>query len=255
MKEVYVSQSIKIIESTDNDGDVQRQLYLGPPFNNTQGAIKTSRPDFHVHEFTRNLSYGALCVSGGIRNALFLGLGAGVAVQTVRRFFPEANIDIVDINLELFEVSHRHFFNIESNNVKLFHEDAHSFIQRASEKYDYICCDIWTHSLDVPNYILSGEFSALAKNCLTENGIFSINTQKVLHKNLCESLIRQFKFVLSLQGYNCSLLCTNSPPDFPTDADLAADLLSRNINIEAIRDNMILLQSVKSSGLMRPDPA
>jgi hypothetical protein len=255
MKEIYASESIKVIESIDNDGDVQRQLYLGPPFNHTQGGIKMSRPDFHVHEFTRNLSYGALCVAGGVRNALFLGLGAGVAVQAVRAFFPEANIDIVDINLELFEVSHRYFFNIESDNVKLFHEDAYSFIQRASKKYDYICCDIWTHSLDVPNYIFFDEFSALAKNCLTGNGIFSINTQKAIYKNIAESLIKQFRFILSLQGYNCSLLSTNNWPDFPTGAGVAAELLAKNMNIESIHDNLILLQPVKSSGLVRPNPA
>src|SRR6476620_5803695 len=95
---LYEGENIKVLECVDEEGDLQRQLLLGPPFNNPQGIIKTSRPKFHVQPFTRNLTYGAVCVPGGVENALFLGLGAGVVVQAVRDLFPAAGIDIVDLN-------------------------------------------------------------------------------------------------------------------------------------------------------------
>ena len=150
MKTVYESETIKIVEMVDDDGDVQRQLFLGPPFRNVQGAIKTTRPKFHVQEFSRNLTYGALCIPGEVKTALFLGLGAGVVIQAVRDMFPSARVDIVDISAELIEVSHDFFFQIYSDNVGLFPEDAFSFVKKADKKYDYICCDIWAHSLEIP---------------------------------------------------------------------------------------------------------
>ena len=57
---VYEGENIKVLECVDEDGDLQRQLLLGPPFNNPQGIIKTDRRKFHVQPFTRNLTYGAV---------------------------------------------------------------------------------------------------------------------------------------------------------------------------------------------------
>lgn len=248
MKTVYESETIKIVEAVDENGDVQRQLFLGPPFRNVQGAIKTSRPKFHVQEFTRNLTYGALCVPGEIKNALFLGLGAGVVIQAVRDMFPSARVDIVDISAELFEVSHDFFFEIYSDNVGLFPEDAFSFVKTTDRKYDYVCCDIWAHSLEIPGFLLDGApggFLDCVKNITNGNGVFSLNTQRYFHKQFAEALLRQFKFVFSLKGFNCLLLATDVHPKFITDKKIIDEMLVKNIDINAIQDNLVLIRTAQ----------
>src|SRR5262249_42646783 len=88
---LYEDGTMRILECVDEDGDVQRQFVPGPPFKIPQGVIKINRPKFQVQPFSRHLTYGAVCVPGGVKNALFLGLGAGIVVQAVRDLFPSAN--------------------------------------------------------------------------------------------------------------------------------------------------------------------
>jgi len=251
MKTVYQSETIKIVDAVDDDGEVQRQLFLGPPFRNVQGAIKTERPKFHVQEFSRNLTYGALCVPGTVNTALFLGLGAGVVIQAVRDIFPAARVDIVDISAELIEVSHDFFFQIYSDNVRLFPEDAFSFVRKADKKYDYVCCDIWAHSLQIPAFLLDeaeGGFLDCVRNLTTATGVFSINTQRYFHKQFAEALLRHFKFVYSLKGFNCVLLATNAHPKFITDAKTIEEMFAKNVDVNAIQDNLLVIR-----GALRDD--
>ena len=250
MRTVYESETIKIVESVDNDGDLQRQLFLGPPFRNVQGAIKANRPKFHVQEFTKNLTYGALCVPSGVQNALFLGLGAGVVIQAVRDMFPSAHVDVVDISGELIEVSHDFFFQIYSDNVALFPEDAVEFVKKSNKKYDYICCDIWAHSLEIPSFLVDGGFLRCVKDISTSNCVFSINTQFFLHKRLAEALVKHFEYVFSLQGFNCYLLSTDTRPRLTTDEKIIADMMANNIDIQTIQDNMILIRSAQASDFL-----
>ncbi|MBO9536358.1 fused MFS/spermidine synthase [Herbaspirillum sp.] len=249
MNIIYESESVKIVEVLDSDGDTQRQLYIGPPFNRVQGTIKLNKPRFHVHVFTKNISYAALCVPQGVRNALFLGLGAGIAIQTVRDAYPEAQIDVVDLNRDLFDAAHNHFFSLDADNVELFHEDAFSFIRRATRKYDYICCDIWTESLDIPEFVVSGAFSSQVKASLNPGGVFALNTQKNVQKEMTESLTKDFKNLFSLPGYNSMFLASDAWPAFIQDEKMIAHYLELNIDINFIHDNMILMQSARTHGL------
>jgi len=250
MQTVYESETIKIVESLDQDGDLQRQLFLGPPFRNVQGAIKTNRPKFHVQEFSKNLTYGALCVPGGVKNALFLGLGAGVVIQAVRDMFPLAHIDVVDISAELIEVSHDFFFQIYSDNVTLFPQDALEFVKKADKKYDYICCDIWAHSLEIPSFVVDGAFLDCVKNISSANGVFSINTQFFLHKQLAQALARHFKSVFSLNGFNCYLLATDGHPQLTTDQGIIDEMMTNNIDVKAIQDNLILIRAARQDDFL-----
>lgn len=244
MKTVFESTSVKIVETIDAEGDTQRQLFIGPPFTNVQGAMKVDRPDFHVHDFTKKLTFGALSVRGGIRDALFLGLGAGIVIRAMGDIAPEAKVDIVDINLELFDACSRYFVNLDAEAVSLYQEDAYGFVKRSGKRYDFVCCDIFGASLEVPDYLLSGEFAAAVKRCLSDAGIAAFNTHRALHKSMAEALCRQFKFVFSLPGNNALLLCTDVWPQFVLDERVEAAQRRNNVDVRAIRDSMTLMRRV-----------
>jgi hypothetical protein len=244
MQTVFESTSVKIVETVDPEGEVQRQLFIGPPFTNVQGAMKVDRPTFHVHDFTKKLTFGALSVRGGIRDALFLGLGAGIVVRAVSDMAPQAKLDIVDINLELFDACSRYFFNLDAERFTLYQEDAYGFVKRSNKRYDFVCCDIFGASLEVPDYLLSGEFATAAKRCLADDGIVAFNTHRALHKNMAESLCRHFKFVFSLPGNNALLLCTDAWPQFVLDARVEAVQRGNNVDMKGILDSMTLMRRV-----------
>jgi hypothetical protein len=244
-KALYEGEHIQILESVDEDGDVLRQLLLGPPFNNPQGMIKTNRPKYHVQPFTRNLTYGAVCVSGGVENALFLGLGAGVVVQAVRDLFPAASIDIVDLDTELFSISNEFFFRIDAANVRWFAEDASLFVKRSDRRYDYICCDIWGDHLEAPPFLAERDFIAAVRKSLNTRGIFSLSTQWFLHKPMTELLTSEFEFVFSVRAPTCLLHAMNVPPKSVTDDQLVADLRSKNLDLNAIRANSTLMRAAR----------
>ena len=244
---LYEGPNIQVLECVDEDGDVQRQLLLGPPFKNPQGMIKTDRPKFHVQPFTRNLTYGAVCVPGGIKSALFLGLGAGVVIQAVRDLFPASVVDIVDLNTELFSISNEFFFRIDSTNIRWFAEDASAFVHRAERRYDYVCCDIWGHHLEVPPFLVKKEFIASVKNVMQESAIFSLSTQWFLHKQMTELLTSEFRLVFSLKAPTCLLHATNVPPRAVSDDRLRRDLLTTNLDVDWMRDNLTLIRSVGAS--------
>ena len=148
-----------------------------------------------------------------MEKALFLGLGAGVVIQAVRDLFPAAGIDIVDTNRELFSISNEFFFPIDSANVRWFAEDASIFVKKAESRYDYICCDIWGHHLEAPQFLVERDFVASIRNIIGARGVFSISTQWFLHKPMTELLASEFEFVFSLRAPTCMLLAMNVPPE------------------------------------------
>jgi spermidine synthase len=242
MGTLYESGSIKVIEVADDDGDVQRQLLMGPPFENVQGAIKTSRPKFHVQEFTRNLMFGAYCQAGAIESALFLGLGVGVVVQSVRDLYPTAAIDIVDLDPDIFSVASEYFFRIDSTNVRWFSEDALDFVSKCDRQYDYICCDIWGHHLEPPRFLVEPEFFARISRILSPSGAFSMNTQWYLHKQLAHTLTAAFAHVLSLRAYNSTFVATRMPPRIEQDEGITRTALENNLDLRAIAAQSVLMR-------------
>jgi spermidine synthase len=239
---IHQSSTIRVEDIIDQDGEASRILYFSPNFTAAQGTIKVSRKEFHVNEFTRHLTYAALRTKGSIKRALFLGLGAGIVVQAVRNLFPDAIIDIVDIDRELFDVSNRLFFSIDSPQVNLHHADAYAFLKSTVYKYDYICCDVWGGALAPPPFITDHEFYVAAKKGLQDQGIFSINTRDILHKKVVELLAERFQCILSLRGNNSLLIAGDEMNLQEMDTAQKEKLASINIDVEYIENNLLMIK-------------
>jgi spermidine synthase len=246
---LFESGHIQVLEGIDDAGEVQRHLLLGPPFKNPQGIIKPDNPKFHVQPFTRNLTFGALLIPGEVKNVLFLGLGAGVVVQAIRDLFPAATIDIVDLDAELFSVSNEFFFSIDAENVHWFAEDAAGFVTKADKRYDYICCDIWGDHLQVPEFLTEYSFIQTVKRILSDNGVFAISTNKLLHAHMSGMMVHEFRNVFSVLAPTCLLIGLNASPRLVSDPKVTAHLLSNNVDINAIRDNSMLIRLTRADDL------
>jgi hypothetical protein len=231
---LHQSETVRVFEDVD-DGEIVRKIAFGPSFSCVQGVVKPSDPSFHVQEYTRLLTYAALCAAQGIGRALFLGLGAGIVVHAVRTLFPDATVDVVDINHELFEVAHTHFFNLESSSVNLFHDDAQAFVQKSRQRYDFICCDLWGMEHDIPQFlVLAPDFYRSIKAIGAPGGVCAVNTSSLVHKSICEHLTSVYRHVVSMEGDNTLLIASDVEPKATAGEAARSVLAASNVDVSRI---------------------
>ncbi len=247
MNIIYQSSNIRVAEFLDADGDMQRQLFFGPDFLSCQGALKTSRPLYQLHEFTRHLTYAAFTPAVPLVRILFLGLGAGIAIHATEKFFPSAHVDIVDYNRELFEISHKYFFDLEQPGFSLISDDAATFILQSTSTYDLICCDIWGPSLETPTFLRNADFYDAVRARLREGGSFAINISANEHKRVSEMLAHRFLSTISLRGNNAFFISSDQPRIEPHMAPPKDTLATYNIDVEAITNASISIRSREPS--------
>jgi spermidine synthase len=74
-----------------------------------------------------------------IKNCLILGLGGGTAAKLVRKYWPEAKITGVEIDLVMVELG-RKYLGLETSRVKIIIADAFGF---DSSGYDLVIVDVY----------------------------------------------------------------------------------------------------------------
>ena len=243
MNTLYQSQHIRVSEIIDTDGDTQRQLSFGPAFSSCQGAIKTSRPLYQLHEFTRHLTYAAFTPAIPLKKVLFLGLGAGIAIHAISNIFPNVLVDVVDSNRELFDISHRYFFPLDKTTYNLISGDASAFVEHSTSSYDLIGCDIWGPSLETPAFLTNTTFYESARARLREGGSFAINAPAHEHKRISEILTHHFLTTLSLKGNNAFLISSDQERLEPRRVPDTNVLSAYNINVDTISEAAIVLRA------------
>ena len=119
-------QKIVVTESVANR---ERRLYI-------DGHIQfSSRDEYRYHEA---LVHPVLSVPGSIKNVLILGGGDGLAAREVLKHSAVNNIDLVDIDPEMTDISKRLYMlaklnqnSLENPKINVYNEDAFSFINQA----------------------------------------------------------------------------------------------------------------------------
>jgi spermidine synthase len=109
-----------------------------------------------------------------IRRALMIGGGAYSYPKHFLKEFPNAAIDVVEIDPKLTELAKKYFGLAEDPRLHIFHEDARTFLNRTQERYDVVLGDVFkSHS--IPFQLTTREAMQKVHGCLTEEGVFLIN--------------------------------------------------------------------------------
>lgn len=139
----------------------------------TQSAMFLESNDL-VFEYTKVFSMDEV-FHNDIQSGLILG---GAAYSYPKEFlnkFPEASLDVVEIDPGLTELAKKHF-NLKNNpNLKIYHEDARVFINKNEKKYDVIYIDVYSSAGSIPFHLTTNEFVSKIENSLNEDGIVFIN--------------------------------------------------------------------------------
>ncbi len=169
-KENSLYQYLAVIEDVEKNERYLSTLDTGF----FQGGILLDSPDFLLFEYTQ-ISFIALAfLDKTPEDALFVGLGAGVMPRYMSRFYPEVNMDVVEIDPAVLRLAKKYFFFDEAGKIKVYVADGRMFIKRAKKKYDVIFLDAY-QGATIPFHLTTREFLQETKKRLNKGGIVTSN--------------------------------------------------------------------------------
>ena len=112
-----------------------------------------------------------------ISSALFIGAGAFGMPEEVSREYPDATVDVAEIDPRVIEIGRRFFLLNEHPKVQAHAVDARRFLltAEAGKKWDLVFGDAYNGIRQIPSHLASQEFFQLISDRLTDNGVFVMN--------------------------------------------------------------------------------
>jgi spermidine synthase len=113
-----------------------------------------------------------------LEKVAILGNAGGTTARALGEFYPDAEIDGVELDPAVSDVGFEWFGMGDNPNLTVHDADARPFLRRTDERYDLIVVDAY-HQPYVPFYLATREFFRLARERLTPGGILALNVASV----------------------------------------------------------------------------
>lgn len=111
----------------------------------------------------------------GFRKTLMLGGGGYSFPKDFLNKYPEATIDVVEIDPKLTELSRKYFRLKDDPRLSIFHQDGRVFLNRTKEKYDVIFGDAFNSCYSIPYQLTTKEAVEKKYDILNEKGVVLLN--------------------------------------------------------------------------------
>ena len=121
--------------------------------------------------------------SGKLESALVLGGGTFTLPETFLDHYPQARVEVVEIDPEVVEVGRRFFRINDYPKMKVVVGDARRYLTHTNKKYDLIFGDAYNGWRSVPSHLLTKEFFQSVKNHLDKRGIFMMHLINAVQGN------------------------------------------------------------------------
>lgn len=108
----------------------------------------------------------------GSRDILILGMGSGTYAVQCSRYFQDLNIEGVEIDEKIVDLSRRYFDLPESVPVTVY--DGRAYLQAVEGKYDVIMVDAY-QDITIPYQMSSVEFFSMVRDHLRDGGVMVVN--------------------------------------------------------------------------------
>lgn len=144
-----------------------------------------------------------------IKNVLLVGFGSGILVNQLEKILKNVkNIDIVDIEENIFEIA-KNYFNFKKTDRQNFYlQDAIVYLKTNKKEYDLIIVDVAGNE-GIDERFCNGEYLELIKSNLSLDGIFVSNmpsSRDIFNKknkfilDLIDKYKKKFKNILLFSG-------------------------------------------------------
>jgi spermidine synthase len=143
--------------------------------NNENHSSMFLNYDELVNDYTRYYHL-AKYFKPDFQKTLMLG-GAGYSYpKDYLKKYPEATMDVVEIDPKITELAKEYFKLKEDPRLRIFHEDARVYLNKTKEKYDVIFGDAFTSRYSVPYQLTTKEAVEKKYSILNEDGVVILNT-------------------------------------------------------------------------------
>ena len=165
------SANYMISDTSPGSPDNIRLLITGP--GGYQSGISTENPDELVFWYPQIIAQ-AVASAPQKNNILILGGGAYTIPRHLAGQYPEAKIDVVEIDPKLADISAEHFYYAKPANVNHISSDARTYINTTEKKYDIIIVDVYSDA-SVPFTILTREYGAGIRGVALSDAVILAN--------------------------------------------------------------------------------
>jgi len=113
--------------------------------------------------------------SDEIENVLAIGGGAYSVPKAVLKKYPDASVDVSEIEPSLFGLAKKYFRLVDSPRLINYVKDGRRFLYDTDKEYDLIFSDVYYSLYSIPTHMTTREFFELAKSKLSDDGVFIAN--------------------------------------------------------------------------------
>ena len=152
-------------------------------FGYDSDAGKQSRIDLrdlktHLLEYTR-LAFAGLLLNETPQRILIIGIGGGIIPRAMRDYFPDIEIDVVEIDPDVLDVAKMFFFFKSDKDLRVHLCDGRSFVRQEARKnpagkYDMIILDAYDEEY-IPVHMVTREFLEHVAAILDPKGVVVAN--------------------------------------------------------------------------------
>jgi spermidine synthase len=165
------------------DSSFQSGMYLDDPFRTRFGYSDYLQLAFAYRPQSRRV--------------LYIGLGGGSAPKRTWRDFPDARVDVVELDREVVNVAYRYFELPRDPRLQVEVEDGRRFLARNDGPWDTIIVDAF-YSDSIPFHLATREFLELARTRLAPGGTVVSNIIGAVRgpdSRLFRSMLRTYRAV------------------------------------------------------------
>jgi spermidine synthase len=116
-----------------------------------------------------------------IDNLLILGNGGGTMLNLMNYFY-KPQIDSVEIDPKVTEISKQFFDVPDDKNINIFNQDARVYMNNNQKKYDAIFVDLFDGNGQIPFYLVTDEFYQKISQSLVADGVVVVNYPMQINK-------------------------------------------------------------------------
>ena len=175
-----------------------------------QSLVKPGDPDYLGLPYAQVAFVGlALCEEP--RRIAVIGLGGGTLPMFLRKHYPQAAIDAVDIDPGVVQVATRYFGFREDERMRAHVGDGREFIEKSRQLYDMIFLDAYG-SDKLPAHLTTREFLQAVRNAVRPDGVVVGNVWDRYANPLYDAMVRTYQevfdelYILDVRGAGNKIL-------------------------------------------------
>lgn len=166
--------SIWVTETEWEDGRTVREMWQNGASSSAE-EVATGRP---AHRYVVESVEILEALGAGDGRALVLGGGALTLPTEIVRRWPEARVEVVEIDPAATRLAREYFaFGDRAPEARptVIHGEARRFLASTADRYDVIYLDVFDHLVTVPWTLVTVEALTLARERLREGGVMMAN--------------------------------------------------------------------------------